>query len=342
MSRRKKRPQSTQLAAKASHSASPKSTKAQNRRSLLALGSVLAVLAVFGVGLWWVNRSSATASNFPVGEVTSCKQIPPFAQAQGFGVNAVLDTQARRVRGMVMYDLTSDGQEASQPAPYQHPSWSKAGYLSSPILDRDGAIYVGAVPWVSILYNPPAAANKVYRIDPRTAELSELLDLPTAASANNTNPYGILALNYDCNTHSLYVSSVLGSTKDQQFGRIFRVDLATNKASIVLDGVDSFGIGVYNGNTGKRLYYALARQPQIYSIALDNQGNPTGQPRQEIDFSGQGYHGDERGRRISFGDATMQVRIVQFDYTLTAVTNPNETTLSYRYNPQTDSWQAEP
>ncbi len=339
MSRRKKRPQSAQPAIKAAK-LPVKPNQANNRRSLLALGSVLAVFAVLGLGVWWLNRSSATASNFAQGEVTSCKQIPPFAQAQGFGVNAVLDTQARRVRGMVMYDLTSEGQEASQPAPYQHPSWAQAGYLSSPILDRDGAIYVGAVPWVSILYNPPAAANKLYRIDPRTAELSELLDLPTAAPANNTNPYGILALNYDCNTHSLYVSSVLGSTKQQQFGRIFRVDLASKKASIVLDGVDSFGLGVYNGSSGKRLYYALARQPQIYSIALDAQGNPTGQPRQEIDFSGQGYHGDERGRRITFGDATMQVRIVQFDYTLTAVTNPNESTLSYRYNPETDSWQA--
>ncbi|KPL90907.1 SMP-30/gluconolactonase/LRE family protein [Herpetosiphon geysericola] len=339
MSRRKKRPQSAQPAPKAAKSLA-KPHQASNRRSLLALGSVLAVLAVLGLGVWWLNRSSAIASTFAQGEVTSCKQIPPFAQAQGFGVNAVLDTQARRVRGMVMYDLTSEGQEASQPAPYQHPSWAKAGYLSSPILDRDGAIYVGAVPWVSILYNPPAAANKLYRIDPRTAELSELLDLPTAAPANNTNPYGVLALNYDCNTHSLYVSSVFGSTKQQQFGRIFRVDLASKKASIVLDGVDSFGIGVYNGSSGKRLYYALARQPQIYSIALDNQGNPTGQPRQEIDFSGQGYHGDERGRRITFGDATMQVRIVQFDYTLTAVTNPNESTLSYRYNPENDSWQA--
>ncbi len=337
MSRRKKRPQSTQAARP-----SAKPSQASNRRSLLALGSVLAVLGVLGLGVWWVNRSSASSNNFALGEVTSCKQIPPFAQAQGFGVNAVLDTQARRVRGMVMYDLNSEGQEASQPAPYQHPSWAKAGYLSSPILDRDGAIYVGAVPWVSILYNPPAAANKLYRIDPRSAELSELLDLPSAAPANSTNPYGILALNYDCNTHSLYVSSVFGSTKQQQFGRIFRVDLASNQVSIVLDGVDSFGLGVYNGSSGKRLYYALARQPQIYSIALDQRGNPTGQPRQELDFSGQGYHGDERGRRISFGDATMQVRIVQFDYTLTAVTNPNETTLSYRYNPETDSWQSEP
>lgn len=302
------------------------------------VGALIFVIAAGGA-LAWARNSGASAGRWTEGSVTGCQKTPPFAQAHGFSRNIALDTSARLVRGMLLYQPDQQGQPAKEPAPYQHPSWSSAGYLTPPKADRDGAVYVAPVPWISVLYNPPERANTVYRIDPQNEQMAPLVELPPGAPANPENVYGILALTYDCDTHSLYVSSVYGSSRTEERGRLFRVDLATRQATVVRDNIDAFGLAVYNGSRGKRLYYALARRPEIYSIALGGDGNATGEPRAEIEFADSGVRGNERARRIQTQDnATMTVTIGQFDYTLSAPTDPRETTLIYNYDRANGRW----
>jgi hypothetical protein len=311
------------------------------RGKLLLIMAVVAglTLAVGGLLYWQGAATTMTPPKRPISSVTFCTQQPPFARSHGFNQTAVLDTQGRTVRGLLMYQPGADGRPAPDLPPYQHPSWSSAGYLGPPVFDRDGAVYVAPAPWINTLYNPPERANTIYRIDPQTAQMTALLGLPPAAAANEMNAYGILAMTYDCDTHSLYVSSVYGSTRTQEHGRLFRVDLASKQATLLREGLDAFGLAVFNGAHGKRLYYGLARVPAIYSIALDASGNATSDPRLEADFAGRGQHGDERARRLLIDDdQTMLVRLIQFDFTLAAPTDPRQTSLVYRYDPAHDRW----
>ncbi len=119
----------------------------------------------------------------------------------------------------------------------------------------------------------------------------------------------------------------------------FRVDLATKQAMVLREGIDPFGVAVFTGIDGKRLYYALARASKVYSLALDQAGNTVGEPREEADFSDQGVRGDEQARRIIMGsDMTMSLRLIQFDFTLAASTDPRQTILYYLYDTTRGRW----
>lgn len=304
--------------------------------ALLALLVLGGVLALRGTG---DNQSNRSATPGPIGYSTGCIRVPPFAREMGFGQTAVLDTQSRFLPGMLLYEPGPDGQPLSNPPPYRHPSWGNAGFLSHVLFDRDGAVYTAPAPWISTLNNPPEQANTIYRVDPQTAEMQPLLSLPAAAPPNEANVYGILAMTYDCDTHSLYVSSVAGSTRSQELGRLFRVDLSNKQVSIIRENIDPFGVGVFNTAKGKRLYYALARASKIYSLPLSATGEPIGEPREELDFSDQGVRGNERARRIIFNkELTMSLRLIQFDFTLTAPTDVRQTNLLYLYDQSNDRW----
>lgn len=302
------------------------------------------VLAIIGVVLWRTSAAQPeqTQDAANIGPLNTCIRNPSFTQQLGFTQGAALDTQMRSVPGIVLYQPGPDGSPLSNPPPYQHPSWVQAGYLGPLTFDRDGAVYVLPVPWINTLLNPPEAANRVYRIDPRSAEMAMLVDLPMAQPPHTNNVYGVMGLTYDCETHSLYVSSVAGSTRAEQFGRIFRVDLQTKAVTIVREGVDAFGLGVFRGVSGKRLYFAMARDSQVFSVALDEAGNAVGEPRFELDFVEYGVRSNERARRLNFGrDLRLGIPLIQFDFTLTAPTDPRTSTIYYAYDAETDRFTLE-
>ncbi len=136
----------------------------------LLIGAGVTLLVLVGVGLlyWSQSRGAEPVLNEAIGYATKCVRVPPFTRRLGFGQTAVLDTQSRTIRGLILYEPGSDGQPAPNPPPYQHPSWSSAGYLSPLNLDRDGAAYVAPVPWISTLYNPPGARQ--YDLSGRSAD----------------------------------------------------------------------------------------------------------------------------------------------------------------------------
>lgn len=341
MSRKRRQYQQSAPVAKPALQPTPKQPETERRRNWLpiVLGAVVVIALAAGGALVWAQSASTGAGQWVEGGVTSCQKTPPFAGAHGFSGSVALDTSARLVRGLLIYKPNDQGQPSSDPPPYQNPSWSSAGYLTSPKTDRDGAVYVAPVPWISVLYNPPDRANTVYRIDPQSEQMTPLVALPAGAPTNPENVYGILALTYDCDTNSLYAASVAGSTRTEEHGRLFKIDLATKQFTIVRDNIDAFGLAIYNSARGKRLYYGLARRPEVYSLLLDARGDPIGEPRAEIDFSGSGVRGDERARRIQVVDkGKLTVTIAQFDFTLTAPTNPRETLLSYDYDKAKDRW----
>jgi hypothetical protein len=248
--------------------------------------------------------------------------------------NPALSTSEKARPGLWVIEAQEGGRR------YQHPSWARAGFLAPIERDGEGNVYVAPAPTINTLLNPPAEQNAVWRVDAQTQQMEQFVVLPNAAPTNEQNVFGALGLAYDCETASLYVSSVYGSTRMQEAGRIYRVDAKTKQVAAQLENMDAFGLRVFNSIKGKRLYYGLARRAEIWSVDLDDAGNFTGKPRREFSLDGLGPRGNDKARRINFLSATeAAVFGIEFDFNLIAPTEKQETLYRFRYDPLKDSWQ---
>jgi len=357
---KKSRQKRARRTGKASSSRGQRKNDTSSRKWLLAaLG--LVVLLVAG-GLWWARQGgeaeiaqitaeaktpAADASpqftptpTLPpnIGPVNDCIHRPAFVSQLNLGDQLYIGTNLKGYMGLTISARQPDGRVAV----YQHPTWDDAGNLAAYVLDADGNIYVAPAPFVSLDLNPPEEQNNIYKIDTNTGVMSLFIKLPWARPPDTTNPYGVMGLAYDCDTRSLYASSIAGSTYDEEVGRLFQIDTANADILSQFEGVDAFGLGVYRGVKGKRLYLGSARNSSIRSLPLAEDGSLGGEQRLEF-FLQQAPGGkDERAKKIQFPeDDKMLVKGIEFNYTLRAASDFVEHDYTYRYDPANDAWEFE-
>jgi hypothetical protein len=313
------------------------------RRILAAafIAAVAGVLAACQAGLPYggpAGPATTTPVARPIGGVDTCRRGPRFQSALGLGRGAALATTLTQVKGMAIIDPSGNN---GRGLIYQHPSWSGAGFLGPFTTDREGNIYAGPVPVVSLVDNPPEKANRIYRIDTNTQEMTQFAELPAALPPSGASPFGVVGLAYDCETESLYVTSLAGSTATQEVGRIFRVDLKTGQVKDQLDGVDAMGLAPFHGSLGKRLYYGRARTAEVDSIGLDEAGDFVGEPRFEFSFADRAVSDRNTVRRIRIGtNNEMTLNVMDFSFSLKAESRHQEDAFPYRYDPGSDAWTA--
>lgn len=288
------------------------------------------VLLVAGIvsAIYFYKNSAAPKTNRPIGGVAACQKIPPFVGSLGFGQGASLSTSDRKIQGLVIFE----GERV-----YQHPTWKMAGSLAPITRDASGNIYAAPAPWIDVLENKPEEQNKVYKVDGQTQEMRQFVSLPRDAEPTSQNPFGALGLTFDCDTNSLYVSSVSGSTRDAIRGRIFQIS-TDGKVLSQLEKTDAIGLAVFNSARGKRLYFGQARNSEIWSVALDDKGNFSGESKREISLENLGTRGDDKARRINFSNNEMTIFGIEFGFNLIAPSEKQETVYKYIYNPESDSW----
>lgn len=302
----------------------------------LALGLVIAL----GALLAWRHFARLAAPPVPAtdagpaGPVGQCRQLPLWLSALGGSPQASLSTSERRTKGLVLVD-------PGKP-PYQHPSWDDAGWLGPILLDGTGQVLVGPVPVINVLDNPPSAQNTLWRVDAVSQEMRPLLELPAAAPPGPENPFGILGQALDCESASVYVSSVMGSDRAHERGRLFQIDPQAGKLLSMREGIDAIGLVLYRGSSGagKRLYYGSARRPHVYSLAVAADGRLQGEPRFEFSIEGAGPRGDDRARRLRIEpDGSMLLHGVEFSFNLVAPTEKPETPYRLRYDHAAERWR---
>jgi hypothetical protein len=358
MSKRKQRGQPPAAQSRKPSAATAQHPAAASKRPILPIA--LGVLLIGGalIGAFFALRSPGAgapaqvvatalptrdpnAKPWPPGGAARCAASPKFVPQVGFDPQrAAISTSEQSLRGLALVEIGANGDTRQKGRIYQHPSWRAGGFLGPIARDASGNLFVGPVPVISVQYNKPGTQNDLYRVDSLTGVLTRTLSLPAAQASDATNPFGILGLTLDCDTNSLYVSSVMGSTRAKEAGRIFRIDLATNSVVAQIEGVDALGIGVFNGAYGKRLYIGHARTSSVRSIALDDAGNFKGEPRAEFSLEGLGPRGDDHARRITFTpDQTMQIFGVEFGFNLIAPTEKQETQYRFRYDGTKDAWE---
>ncbi len=318
---------------------------------LIYLGVGVIVLLLVGGVIALLSNRSTTAPSTPsstnatqpptpqparrtnIGRVTACQKNPAFSQNVGLGKRVVASTSSRGYKGMVVFDATNPQNV------YQHPTWDDLGALGQFVADAAGNIYVLPAMEISIS-GPPDMHSKIYKVDTNNGELKEFITIPAVGGISPENPFGVLSLTYDCDTNSLYASSVGGSTSDKEVGRIFHIDLARAKVTTQFENTDVVGLGIFNGVFGKRLYYGHARNPEVHSIALSDQGDFVGQSRLEFALSELPNGSDDKARRLLFTDKReLNVRAWPFDYNLRAASETPKRLYHFKYQDQDDTWQ---
>jgi outer membrane protein assembly factor BamB len=276
-------------------------------------------------------------------QTNECKNQPAFFKGIGFDPNrTAYSTSENRKMGLhlIQFNATGDTSNGGKKL-YQHPSWKMAGWLGPILIDPQGNCFVGPVPVINLLDNPPAKQNTIYKVDGNTGEMKMFMELPSAEIISSTNPYGILGFTYLCESNTLYVSTVHGSTRDKELGFIYAIDAATGKIIDKISNVDALGMGI-SYITGKRiLYFGSSRSSNIYSIALSKDGKFYNHPSLEFSISDIGPRGDDKARRIKFDKASgnMQVFAIEFNYNLTAPTEKQENIYAFAWNSSIQKWE---
>ncbi|HEV7645661.1 MAG TPA: hypothetical protein VGO50_17110 [Pyrinomonadaceae bacterium] len=318
----------------------PGNVSSPPKSNLLKFSVIFLVAAVVITGGYFAYKNlpaQKAKTAIKPGIVTGCQKSPQFLAGLNFGNRAALSTSEKARPGLWM--IEGDHR-------YQHPSWKNAGFLAPIERDQNGNIYVAPAPFINVFLNPAAEQNAVWRVDSKTQEMVKFLDLPRDAGVSEQNAYGTLDLAFDCETEALYVSSVFGSTRDKEQGKIYRIDTKTKQASPLLENIDGFGLSVFNTPKGKRLFYGLARRPEVWSVGLNDDGTlagaPNGTKRKEASLENIGPRGDDKVRKIAFqanqAGGEMILFGIEFNFNLVAPTEKQETAYHFRYNAQNDSW----
>lgn len=273
----------------------------------------------------------------------TCTRQPEFIQQLNFDLTrSGFSTSDRLNMGIIFAEFKDPRNPGEYTRIYQHPSWKSAGFLGSIIFDEAGNIYVAPLPVVNSLHNPAEEKNTIFKIDHNSGVMEKFLDLPVESRYDPRNPFGIVGMAYDCDTRSLYVSTLEGSDENHENGKIFSINISNGKAELILDHFDALGLATYTIKGQKQLFYASARSSIIYAmnLSLSKDTNEVANP--VIDLTGLGPRGDDKARKLKFStDGKLHVNAVEFDYNLIAPTVKQEAVYTYVYDSQQHRWLPE-
>lgn len=278
-------------------------------------------------------------------DANNCKKNSPFVQTLGFNTKtSFFSTSDLKTMGLLL--LQSD-QPGNPNVPitksFQHPSWKKGGWLAPILIDEAGNIYTAPAPFISVLDNPIANNNTIYKVDAASGVMEEFMRLPFADSINPQNPFGIIGMVYLCETGTLYVSSVAGSSLHNENGHIYAIDVKSKKVIDQLDHTDAMGMGISYTSGKRELFFGTGRNSDVQSVILDAEGKFSGKPQLAFTLSNLGPRGDDKVRRIrSDQSGNLTVSGIEFNFNLIAPREKQETLYRFNYDEAEKKWNYQP
>lgn len=264
----------------------------------------------------------------------TCKQTPPLARKLGFTNTVAITTSYPGKKGLIMAD------PGNMTKYFQDSSWALKGNLGSFSTDENGNIFVLPAPHVDLNDNPPSNCNDVYKIDGSTGKLSLFVKLPGLIIDNPNNAYGVLGIAYHCKFKCFYVSTVNGSTRKNEIGRIYQVSSESGK---ILDSIiqfDAYGLSAMTIGEDDYLFSGATRNSNLYQLRLNKKGGFVNeQPEPILSIAGLGSRGDDRIKKIDF-DTSKFVLIVkgnEFNFNLSAPSESQQSTYFFSWDGQ--KWQ---
>jgi len=273
-------------------------------------------------------------------QLNNCKANPPFVRsvAQFNPSRSFFSTSEIRKMGLVLIENTGSADQPNLQY-YQHPSWSKGGWLAPIVLDESGNIFTSPAPFINTLNNPVKEQNTIYRVDRFTAEMEEFIRLPEPDSITSNNAYGIIGMVYLCEAGVLYVSTVSGSDRFVERGGLYAIDVKTKKLVDAIVGIDVMGMGISYITGQRKLYFGSGRDSKIYSLQLSEKGRFIGKPEEAFSIEELGPRGDDKVRRIiADQNGNLQVHGIEFNFNLIAPREKQETVYYFKFDIDQGKW----
>ncbi|MCB0354101.1 MAG: hypothetical protein KDD64_11270 [Bdellovibrionales bacterium] len=284
------------------------------------------VLILFLVGLVPLLLGSVSANaRTRVAAGNSCQQYPSFAPKLGFSpATSFLTTVNRGDVGLVL--INSAPNIPGERKRYQHPSWNSAGHLGQIVFDSDGNTYTYPAPLVDLSINPPALANRIYQVDAQTGEMKLFHQLPVPSKIPEENPFGVMGLSYSCFDNVLYISSVIGSTREKESGRVYVLSLSTHEVIDSIEDFDGFGLAAAKFEDKKVLLLGHARSSTLFLVELDSRGTFVGRPQPYMNIFGWGPRGDDKIKSLKVleDQAALQITGYEFQFNLASYLRPEQ------------------
>jgi hypothetical protein len=267
-----------------------------------------------------------------------CKGYASFTKQFGFAPDrSAFTTNLTKKKGLFFIEMDANGNTVKL---HQDSTWKQAGDLAALLTDETGNTWCLPAPVINTLYNPLRDQNNLYRVSGATGKMELFMKLPGIDTTNIENPYGLMGLAYNCDAHILYVSSIAGSTRSTQRGKIFAIDPINKEIIDTYSAGDVFGLGITKRDGYHKLYMGSARNSNIYTIGLTKEGKFVGTPQLAGSIQGLGPRGDDKVKKIrEVGKGDLEITGFEFNFNLTAPAEKQEQKYTLKYNMGTEKWE---
>ena len=191
----------------------------------------------------------------------SCLRMPYFLSALKIPQPVIIDLSQKRFKGIALL-YGAHYQQVLHPG-----EWEQYEHFGTYTLDSSGNIYLVPMPYISIHPKTFDLQKKLYRVDSRTGHLTEWMTIDDVRPSAS-NPYGLIAIAYDCDDRTLWVSAIDESDYTAQKGVIYHIDPDTKKIVQRVEGVDALSLSLIKSHQGKYLLIGSAREPALYAYPV--------------------------------------------------------------------------
>ena len=281
------------------------------------LSIILSLLIVVGAFLYVKNlKESAVLTTKKVenniGSFTaqhSCARQPNFLKKLRINSPVAIDLSQQKYKGLAFLY----GQNMSESVHLK--TWEKFDHFSTYALDPQGNMYLTPMPYISIKKKTFEFQKNIYRLDSNSGKLEVWMTLEDVHAGAN-NPYGLIALEYDCDDSSLWISAIDETNYEESKGVIYHIDIASKKILQRVDGVDALSLRLIKSDKGKFLLVGMAKEGVLSAYPMVNQKILL-EPLKLWELT----ESNERIRKITFyAKNSLKLQTIPFSYSLVALT----------------------
>jgi len=239
----------------------------------------------------------------------TCAKLPQFLKHLKIPQPVVIDLSQKRYKGIALHYGKKLGKTL-------HPrQWEQYEHFSTYTLDEQGNLYLVPMPFISIRPTTFNLQKNIYKLDTKTGKLSIFMHFEDVIPSAN-NPFGVNAITYDCDDHTLWVAAIDESDYQSQKGVIYHVDPGTKEIVQRIEGVDVLSMALIKSSKGKFLLVGSARDNALYAYTVKN-GQAEKIPEKLLVLPSVNEH----IRKIKIkGRNQFELQAIPFSYTLIAQT----------------------
>jgi len=303
-------------------------------RRYLPLVLVLIILGIAAVIVVQKKQTAGTAArvdkHYDIGSFDrqrQCARPPQFLHRLKIPQPVMIDLSQKRFKGIAL--LHGKGFKK-----VLHPKqWEQYGHFSTYTVDEQGHIYLVPTPFISIYPTTFNLQKNIYKLDSKTGKVSIFMHLDDVSPSGN-NPYGVNAIVYDCDDHTLWVAAIDESDYREQKGVIYHIDLYTKEILQKVEGVDVLSMALIHTNKGKYLLTGSARDNALYAYSV-TKGNLSQKNQKLLTLPTVNEH----IRKIKIiGKNLLEIQTIPFSYALIAQTAKEDRTVYHAEFHQNNQW----